>query len=539
MGDPLRIKLKVLALTSLGLLLSLGVASGARWIQGSEAAATPAAVASPPVTTPDSPSGEPVVTRRAAEPVVPSDIEALAAVSRGLVAMAKEVTPAVVSIDTRGTPERQAVPERLEELFGPFRRDQEPSPFDVPLGRGSGFIVSEDGFILTNNHVVARAERITVELLDGRSLPAELIGRDPTTDVAVLKVDAGDLPTVKLGDSDIAEVGELVMAVGNPGTGFGSALPFTVTTGIISAKGRRLGIIQRAAGMSQYAIEDLIQTDAVINPGNSGGPLVNHQGEVIGINTAIASVTGFYQGYGFAIPIMLARDVMEDLIEYGRVRRAALGVSVADVSRADARLYGLSSPRGVLVQDFTDDSPAQDAGLKREDVIVTIEGRSVDRVGQLQSIVASFEPGERVKVGVVRFGEELEFTVRLKEAPVPSPEVSTVSIEPRRSATLLGVQVQDLTPDAARRIGWPENAPTIEEGVLVTEVARFGPAASSGLPQGWIIQRVNGQRVRNVREFDHALEELEAGSVVSLDAVGPTSEGDLMRRVFNFELPQD
>ncbi len=538
MGDPLRIKLKVLALTSVGLILSLGVASGARWIQG-EASATPAAVASPRVTTPGSPSGKPVTPATAdAQPVVPSDIETLAAVSRGLVDIAKALTPAVVSIDTRGTPERQAVPERLEELFGPFRRDQEPTPFDVPLGRGSGFVVSEDGYILTNNHVVARAERITVELLDGRSLPAKLVGRDPTTDVAVLKVEADDLPTVELGDSDIAEVGELVMAIGNPGTGFGSALPFTVTTGIISAKGRSLGIIQRAAGMSQYAIEDLIQTDAVINPGNSGGPLVNHRGEVIGINTAIASVTGFYQGYGFAIPIVLAHDVMEDLIEYGHVRRAALGVSVASMSRADARLYGLGSPHGVLVQDFTDESPAQDAGLEREDVIVTIDGRSVDRVGQLQSIVASFEPGDRVKVGVVRFGEELEFTVRLKEAPVPSPEVSTVSIEPRRSATLLGVQVQDLTPEAAGRIGWPETAPAIE-GVLVTEVARFGPAASSGLPQGWVIQRVNGQSVRNVREFDRTLEDLKAGSVVSLDAVAPTPEGGLVRRVFNFELPQD
>ena len=539
MGDPLRIKLKVLALTSVGLLLSLGVASGARWIRGSEASATPAAVASPRVTTPGSPSGEPVTAAAAdAQPGVSSDIETLAAVSRGLVDMARALTPAVVSIDTRGTPERQAVPERLEELFGPFRRDQEPTPFDVPLGRGSGFVVSEDGYILTNNHVVARAERITVELLDGRSLPAKLVGRDPTTDVAVLKVEADDLPTVELGDSDIAEVGELVMAIGNPGTGFGSALPFTVTTGIISAKGRSLGIIQRAAGMSQYAIEDLIQTDAVINPGNSGGPLVNHRGEVIGINTAIASVTGFYQGYGFAIPIVLARDVMEDLIEYGHVRRAALGVSVASMSRADARLYGLASPHGVLVQDFTDESPAQDAGLVREDVIVTIDGRNVDRVGQLQSIVASFEPGDRVKVGVVRFGEELEFTVRLKEAPVPSPEVSTVSVEPRRSATLLGVQVQNLTPEAAARIGWPETGPAIE-GVLVTEVARFGPAASVGLPQGWVIQRVNGQKVRNVREFDRTLEDLKAGSVVSLDAVAPTSEGSLMRRVFNFELPQD
>ena len=531
MSDPLRIKLKVVLFTSLGLMLSLGLASGLRWLRGGDSYGITAAMASPRLAAPA------VSDPTAALPAVQSDVAALAAVSKGLVEIAKAVTPAVVSIDTRGTPELQA-PNRLQDLFGPSRQDQ-PLPFDVPLGRGSGFLVSDDGYILTNNHVVARAERITVELMDGRRLPAELVGRDPTTDVAVLRIHSDNLPSVKLGSSEAAEVGELVMAIGNPGTGFGSALPFTVTTGIISAKGRSLGIIQRAAGGSQYAIEDLIQTDAVINPGNSGGPLVNYRGEVIGINTAIASVTGFYQGYGFAIPVSLAQDVMEDLIAYGRVRRAALGVVVGSVNRADARLYGLDRPRGVLVQDFQPpESPARKAGLQREDVIISIDGRSVDRVGQLQRVIASYEPGDRVSISVMRFGRAMQFTVSLMEAPVPQPEVATSNSDTRRATTLLGVQVRNLSPELASQAGLPEGGASIE-GVIVTDVARFGPAAGSGLSEGWVIQRVNGKVVTSVGDFNRALEDLEAGSVVSLDAVATGRDGDLLRRVFNFELPEE
>ncbi|NIW38101.1 MAG: trypsin-like serine protease, partial [Gemmatimonadetes bacterium] len=278
----------------------------------------------------------------------------LAQVSQAFVAIAETVTPAVVSIDTRGQPRRPRLPQRFEDLFGPTRPDAD-TQFDVPLGRGSGFIVSQDGYIITNNHVVASAERIIVELSDGRQFDAALVGRDPTTDIAVLKIEGENLPVVKLGDSEATLVGEFVLAIGNPGFDITSSLPYTVTAGIVSAKGRALGIIRQAAGGTGYAIEDLIQTDAVINPGNSGGPLVNYSGEVIGVNTAIQSTTGYYQGYGFAIPISLAKDVMDDLIEYGRARRAALRVNVTDVTLADARAFRLPEPRGVVVQDFPDD----------------------------------------------------------------------------------------------------------------------------------------------------------------------------------------
>lgn len=528
MSDPLSIKVKAVLFTSLALLVSLGIASGFRWAQGGEAA-TLAQNDSPALVTNEAAVASPAAT-------APINNATLAEVNRAFVAIAESMTPAVVSIDTRGQPHQTMRGNPFEDLFRQFRQ-QEPEelPFDVPLGRGSGFIVSEDGYVLTNNHVVAIADQIEVGLSDGRSFPAELVGRDPTTDVALLKIEGEDLPTVNLGNSDAAKVGELVMAIGNPGTEFASALPFTVTTGIISGKGRSLGIIQRAAGGSEYAIEDLIQTDAVINPGNSGGPLVNYRGEVIGINTAIASVTGYYQGYGFAIPITLASDVMEDLIEYGRVRRAALYVSVTPVSRADAIAYDLPNPWGAVVQGFPEDSPARKAGIERNDVIVAVDGKPIRRVGQLQSVIASYEPGDRVEVTVVRYGERHTVEVRLAEADVPQPESPTVASE-RPSNLLIGLQVRNLTPELAEQAGFESSEDL--EGVVVTDVVRFGPAAMAGLGRRWVIREVNGERIRNVDDFDSALAEVKRGDVVSIDAVIVDADGDRVERTFNIEVPR-
>lgn len=536
MSDPLSTKLRVIAYTSLSLLLALGLASGFRWATGSDTASVTAATGSSFATATRTVPRTGVVEPNAA------DIETLAAVSRAFTSIANSVTPAVVYVDTRGAPHArlrlrpdQRIPEPFEEFFRRFPQREE-TPFDVPLGRGSGFIVSEDGYILTNNHVVAAAEKIAVELVDGRQLPAELVGRDPTTDVAVLKVEARDLPTIPMGNSEQVAVGEFVLAIGNPGTEFGSSLPFTVTSGIVSAKGRDLGIIRRAAAGSNYAIEDLIQTDAVINPGNSGGPLVNHRGEVIGINTAIASLTGFYQGYGFAIPINLARSVMEDLIEHGRVRRGALGVSITAVTRADARKYGLDSPKGALVQDFSDDSPARQAGLRREDVIVEVEGRPVERVGQLQRIIASYNPGTKVNVTVVRNGERQTFEVELTEASVPAPErVAARDSGPRHEA-ILGIEVQNISTELAQRFGLPEDAEV--RGALITDVARFGPAWNAGLRQGLVIQEVNDRAVTNAAEFEAALSDVSPGDIVSLDAVD-IQDGETFQRVFNIEIPAE
>jgi len=534
MSDPLSSKLKVVLYTSLALVASLGVASGFRLIQGGEAATLTAdATRSGSVAA----VAERPAVRDLSDVSAPLNNTTLAEVNEALINIAGLVTPAVVSIDTRGQPHAN-VGRPFEDLFRQFRQQQdEELPFDVPLGRGSGFIVSQDGYVLTNNHVVANAERIEVGLSDGRSFAAELVGRDPTTDVAVLKIDGPDLPSLQLGDSEAAQVGEMVMAVGNPGFEFASALPFTVTTGIISGKGRNLGIIRRAAGQAQgYAIEDLIQTDAVINPGNSGGPLINSRGEAIGINTAIASVTGYYQGYGFAIPVNLARDVMDDLIEYGRVRRAALRVLVEPIDRALAKAKGLAEPKGAIIQDFPDDSPAEKAGLERGDVIVAVEGKPIDRVGQLQGTIASYEPGERVGVTVVREGETMVFDVRLAEADVPQPESGPAPMASRPSTTMLGIQVSNPEPALLQRFGYAEGQRP--EGVLVTNVARFGPAWNANLGQGTVITRVNGTKVANVDEFDEALGEIEPGQIVTFDTVYPTPDGDVGHRIVAIEVTE-
>jgi len=537
MGDPLRSKLKIVLYTSLALLLGLGVASGFKWARGGEAAAfqpTPRTVSTQQSSAVEAP--------RMSKPTraVPADFKALDDVSRALIAIAEQVKPAVVSVMNLGSLQSRRLPPGFEDLFGQFHDQQQQEQFfDVPLGRGSGFIVSEDGYIITNNHVVRGAERLDVELADGRLFMAHLVGRDPTTDIAVLKIDADGLPSVTLGDPDAAQVGEFVMAIGNPGTAMGSDLPFTVTTGIISAKGRNLRIIAQNAGeeAAAYAIEDFIQTDAVINPGNSGGPLVDHRGEVIGVNTAIQSTTGYYQGYGFAIPISLAHDVMDDLIKYGRVRRAALRVQITPPTRDDMKAYGLPGLTGAVVQDFGDDSPAADAGMKRGDVIVAVDDKTVERVGQLQRIIASYEPGDVVKIKVVRFGKEVTLDVRLAEQTVPQPEPTVASATPRPGNRLIGVQVQNVDRQLAEQ--WGLDSAGDLKGVLVVDVMRFGPAFNAGLGRGFLIQSVNGQRITDVASFDQALAKIEPGDLITIEAVTAVAEGELVHRIFNMTVPEE
>src|ERR671928_591974 len=300
-------------------------------------------------------------------PVSPPSIPAarpLQDLSEAFAAVAEHVKPSVVYIRSQRTEhasQQQRIPPGMERFFSPKFRQQP----EIEQGSGSGFIISADGYILTNNHVVEGAEQVTVRLLDRREFKAKVVGTDPNTDVAVLKIDATNLPPMALGNSDDARVGEWVLAIGNP---LGEGLTFTVTSGIVSAKGRALNGLPRAG---QGSIQDFIQTDAAINPGNSGGPLVNVRGEVIGINSAIASETGFYSGYGFAIPINLVRTVMNQLITTGKVQRAGLGVRIEEADKNDAAYVGLPSARGVLVQDFSDDrSPAKRAGLQVGDVII-------------------------------------------------------------------------------------------------------------------------------------------------------------------------
>ncbi|MDQ3388881.1 MAG: trypsin-like peptidase domain-containing protein, partial [Gemmatimonadota bacterium] len=383
---------------------------------------------------------------------------------------------------------------------------------------------------------VEGADRIVVVLQDNRRLDARLIGNDPTTDVAVIKVDGSGFAAARIGRSEMSQIGEWVLAIGNP-----LALGTTVTSGIISAKGRNLGIIGETMGersQSQWAIEDFIQTDAAINPGNSGGPLVNLRGEVIGINSVIASRTGFYSGYGFAIPIDLGRRIADDLIRYGRVRRAALGVSVRDVTPEDAEVYRLPRIEGVLLNDFEAGSPARAAGLRQGDVIVAVDGQKVGHVGELQRRIAIHRPGEEVTLSVIREGRQQTARIRLMEAqttatataaaPARGPQ-GAPAVEPA-SSTKLGVQVAPLTPELAQRYQFSRPG-----GVIITGVQPYGVLWRRGLTApGLRIVSVDGAAVENVAQFQRVMAAKQPREVVSLVLETPNGRQNLV----NLRLPE-
>ncbi len=449
-------------------------------------------------------------------------------VSGGFARIAERVTPAVVSIQAERDPRQRPtaggrgpggrVPPGFDDFLRQFQQQQqEPVQAD-----GSGFIVSRDGYILTNNHVVGDADRVTVTLTDHRIYKARVVGGDPTTDVAVIKIEGRDLPTAVLGEDSTTKVGDWVMAVGNP-----LGLDFTVTAGIVSAKGRSgrdlPGLLGGENPTQNYSISDFLQTDAAINPGNSGGPLVNTRGEVIGINSAIASRTGFYSGYGFAIPISLARSVMDDLVKHGRVRAPVLGVSINEVSPEDAKVAGLARIEGVLVQGFNppEGSPAERAGLEPGDVIVGADGRPVDRVSTLQRIVRTHEPGETVAVDVMRFGERRNFKVRLDERPEAPGAVRAASRGATPAAPAAGrVERIGLTVEAVSAEFARESAlEPADRGVRVTDVSRAGPARTLVFPGSDVITDVlypQRRKVRTPAELQQVVAGLRAGDALSL-----------------------
>jgi serine protease Do len=460
------------------------------------------------------PQAPAIVLPPSTPPAAREAVRQATSLSDAFITIAEAVTSSVVRIEVERsvTLEPSPLPGGLRDLFDPLG---EPAPGNaVPqvLG-GSGFLVTSDGYILTNNHVVADADRIVVTLRDKRTLEAEIVGTDPTTDIAVIRVDARGLPSVALGDSDNARVGEWVLAIGNPGFADESPLDFTVTGGIISAKGRPLNILGAellAADpvAAQYAIEDFIQTDAVINPGNSGGPLVDLRGTVIGINTAIASSTGYSQGYGFAIPSNLARRVMRDLIEYGYVRRPLLGISIADVTPEDAEVYDLPAIAGVVVEDFAAQSPAEQSGLQRHDVIIAVAGTPVDRVGQLQRLVALHEPGDTVPLSVVRYGTALDVPVRLVEAEGAGRPARR---QPPRPLAGIGLELEEMTPGLARQLGFAESG-----GVLVASVVPASPAARKNIGRDHRLVSIDRQPITSLSEARSLLRQAKSGAVLSL-----------------------
>ncbi len=439
--------------------------------------------------------------------------------------VAEHVKPAVVFIrsERRERVSSRRLPPGFEDFFQNPRRPQ------VEQGSGSGFIVSQDGYILTNNHVVQGADRVTVRLYDNREFSAKTIGTDPSTDIAVIKIQTTGLPTARLGDADSTRIGSWVLAIGNP---LGEAFAFTVTAGIVSAKGRLLSGLNQ----SRYAIQDFIQTDAAINPGNSGGPLVNVRGEVIGINSAIASETGFYAGYGFAIPVNLARTVMTQLIATGHVERAVIGVSIRPITPEDAEDAKLSEIRGVVVNDFTgDDSPAKRAGILSGDVIVSVDGQQIESVSQLQQRVGFKKPGETVQVTVVRRGG-VRKTIPVRLVAAPSAETAQATDADDAAARpdsgpmeeALGISVQPLSQENARDPGL-RAVMRSGGGLIVTQVSPDGPSYqhlvddSQGNPD--IILQVNGQPTRTRADLRQALSKVKAGEIVTLTVLSSTQDG--------------
>ena len=434
----------------------------------------------------------------------------LSQISRAFEESAANVSSSVVSIFAEQTVQTRSPFGLPDDAFKDFFGDDffkrffgTPTPREekrTVRSLGSGVIVTKDGYILTNNHVVANAEKLSVVIGDNKTYEAKVIGTDPPTDVAVIKVDANDLPAAKLGNSDDVKVGQWVLAVGNP-----FQLFHTVTHGIISAKGRS------SVGLADY--EDFFQTDASINPGNSGGALADMEGYVIGVNTAIASPSGGNVGIGFAIPINMAKKVMEDLISKREVTRGYIGLVPQDINEDLARALKLSGTAGVLVGDVDKAGPADKGGIKRGDVIVVFDGKKVENSTQLRNMAAQTKPGTLVKIGFIRAGKKVEVTVTLGERPRESRggQAPQEPQEDVQTSQKLGLSVQTLTPDISEQLGYQKDS-----GVVVTGVLSGSPAEEAGLQRGDLIKEVNRKEIRTVKDFEKEIKDLKSGDVVAL-----------------------
>jgi len=446
-------------------------------------------------------------------------LDSLRETGKAFRSVAKQVGPAVVYIQVEKEVEQQNVAgspfgghpfgdEFLRRFFGqppqqnPQQEPQKKAPKRRESGQGSGFIISSDGYIMTNNHVVGDADKVTVQLLDGREYTAKIIGTDPPTDVALIKIDADEkLPFLALGNSDKLEVGDWVLAFGNP---FG--LSHTLTAGIVSAKGRS-GI-----GLTDY--ENFIQTDAAINPGNSGGPLVNIDGEVVGMNTAIFSRSGGYMGIGFAIPINMAQNIHQQLVKHGGVTRGRLGVLIQDLTKDLAESFDIDQRNGILVAQVVEDSPAEKAGLKQGDVILQLNGNKVDKVAKFRNQIAMTRPGTEVDFLVLRDGKKknIKAAIGKMESDAEGRPVSSDELPE------LGMKLQKMTNDLAEQFGYKG-----VNGVLVVEVEAGSIAAQAGIQRGSLIEEVNREEVQTPDQVKKLIKESKKKSVLLLVRQGDAS----------------
>src|SRR5271157_1356088 len=434
------------------------------------------------------------------------EIDALERQNKAYERIAESVTPAIVAIRSTQVIKVQQSPFMMDPFFRQFFGNMPREQRERALG--SGVIVSADGYIVTNNHVVAKATQIEVDLSDKRTFKGKVMGADPQTDIAVIKIDAQNLPVVPFGDSGQMKVGDIVMAFGNP---FGQY--FTVTRGSVSALGRSLS--------GGDKLEDFIQTDAAINPGNSGGALVNVRGQVIGINTAIVSGNsgpggeGGFIGIGFAIPSNTAKHVMEDLIKTGKVTRGYLGVSIRSLDEVMAKQFKVPDTSGALIEDVSPGGPADKAGIKNGDVVRKLDGRTVPDSGQLTAMVTDMNPGVEVALDILRDGKPITIHLTLGERPANLSVTPGVGKAPTEGA-LRGITVQNLTPDLRDQLGLPASV----RGVVINELDPSSPAAQGGLQPGDVIEAINRHPVNSVADFNRLAAEAKGQTLLRINRQG-------------------
>lgn len=447
------------------------------------------------------PATEVRVVREASVPVANASLPQSAGQLPDLTYASRKSVHAVVHVKTVSRSQGYSSGNPIfDYFFGPGSGyNRQPAPV---MGAGSGVILTTDGYIVTNNHVIDNADQIEVVLNDKRTFKAELVGADPSSDIALLKIDSQDLPYLSYGNSDELQVGGWVLAVGNPFN-----LTSTVTAGIVSAKARSINIINN--GRQAYGIESFIQTDAAVNPGNSGGALVNQKGELVGINTAIASQTGSYSGYSFAVPVSIARKVVADLMEYGEVQRALLGVSIADVNMENLKKLemDLDKMEGVLVVGVPDGGGAADAGIEKGDVILSVDGEEVNSVPELQERVSRHRPGEIVNIMVKRDGKKKTFNVTLRNIR------GTTSILTSSEDLTLGATLNEISGREKNRLG-------IRYGVKI-ENLEDGSLKDSGIKEGYIITKANNVAIETVEDFKEVVKSIEVGDGLFLTGVYP------------------